>query len=178
MIAIPTLILALVCLFRRRQHERWTPLALLLSAVGDAAGSMGYFGGQLGAFALALCCYTATFAPHCVVRGRRVWLLAATLIGGCSALMLLLTKIASPMEAWAVGIYGMVLLTMLSATLLQRRKQWGWYVVAALLFVLSDALIGYSRYMAPRPIFEGWIILPYYAAQLIFARQYLTRKQN
>lgn len=178
MIAIPTLMLAFVCLLKRGRHERWTPLALLLSAVGDAAGSMGYFGGQLGAFALALCCYTAAFAPHCTVRGGRVWLFAATLIGGCSVLTLLLMKIASPKEAVAVGIYGIVLLTMLSAALLQRRKQWGWYVVAALLFVLSDALIGYSRYMAPHPLSNVWIMLPYYAAQLIFARQYLTRKQN
>lgn len=178
MIAIPTLILALVCLFKRRQHEKWIPLALLLSAVGDAAGSIGYFGGQMGAFALALCCYTAAFAPHCEVRSRRVWWLAAILPGGSLILSLLLRQISSSVEAMGVGIYGVLLLSMLSTALLQRRKQWGWYVVAALLFVLSDSLIGYSRYMAPHPISEWWIILPYYAAQLIFARQHLTRKQD
>ena len=54
MIAIPTLILALVCLARGKQHGWWIPLGLTLSAVGDFAGSQGLFQLQMGAFALAL----------------------------------------------------------------------------------------------------------------------------
>lgn len=178
MIAVPTLILAFVCLVRGKQNGWWIPLGLLLSAVGDLAGSMGCFKGQIAAFALALCCYIADFAPYGVFSTKRIRPLIVVFIAFCTALGFLVSEIYSTVEAFTIGLYAVVLLSMLSATLIQQRARWGWYVVAALLFVVSDGLIGYDRYIAPLPSADWWILPPYYAAQLLFAWMYLTQKKR
>ncbi len=177
MIALPTLLLALLCLTKARQHGWWIPLGLLLSAAGDALGSVGLFWGQIGAFALTILCYTAAFLPDGALHRRGVWLLATLLAGGGLALTLWLMQRASTAEAVAVGIYALLLCSMLAASLLDRGPGRAWGIVAALLFVLSDALIGYSRYLAPHPLSDGWTLLPYYAAQLIFALRYVSNSK-
>ena len=178
MIAIPTLLLALVCLLRAGRKGWWIPLGLLLSAVGDTAGSMGQFEVQMGAFALALACYMADFAPYGRLTKERVRPLVVAFLAFCTAFGFLIVKITSTVEAFSVGLYAVVLLSMLSATLIQHRPRWGWYAVAALLFVLSDGLIGYSRYVSPLPAADWWILPPYYAAQVIFAWRYLKREER
>jgi hypothetical protein len=47
-----------------------------------------------------------------------------------------------------------------------------------MLFVLSDGLIGYSRFVEPLPAADWWILPPYYAAQTIFALAYFTQKRE
>lgn len=178
MIAVPTLVLALVCLLRVKRNGWWIPVGLLLSAVGDLCGSMGQFELQMAAFALALCCYIADFAPYGKLTKERVRPLIVALIACCTAFGFLAVKITSTIEAFTVGIYAVVLISMLLATIIQHRAQWGWEVAAALLFVLSDGLIGYSRYVAPIPSADWWILPPYYAAQAIFAWRYLVRPTN
>lgn len=174
MIAIPTLVMGLLCLFYGRGRRRWIPFGLLLSAAGDAAGAMGFFGLQMGAFALALGCYTADFLPYGRFRGVRIGGFVTAFVGFFTFLGILVERIYSPIEAVAVGLYAMLLFVMLSATLLQHRKHWRWYLVAALLFILSDSLIGFSRYSEGLSVADGWILLPYYAAQAIFTGCYLA----
>ena len=178
MIAIPTLLLALVCFWRAKQNGWWIPLGLMLSAVGDLCGSMGQFELQMAAFALALCCYIADFAPYGKLTTARVRPLVVAFIAFCTLLGFLLVEIPSTIEAATLGLYAVVLLSMLSATIIQHRKRWGWYMVAAMLFVLSDGLIGYSRFVEPLPAADWWILPPYYVAQVIFALAYLTQKRE
>lgn len=178
MIAVPTLLLALVCLLRVKRNGWWIPLGLLLSAGGDLCGSLGAFKPQMGLFAVALACYSADFAPYGKLTKARVRPLIVALIASCVAFGFLAVKITSTIEAFTVGIYAVVLISMLSATIIQHRTQWGWQVAAALLFVLSDGLIGYSRYVEPIPSADWWILPPYYAAQAIFAWRYFIQPNN
>lgn len=178
MIAIPTFVLALVCLLRVKRNGWWIPVGLLLSVGGDLCGALGAFKPQMGLFALALCCYIADFSAYGKLTKERVRPLVVAFLAFCTAFGFLIVKITSTIEAFSVGIYAVVLLSMLSATLIQHRPRWGWYVVAALLFVLSDGLIGYSRYVAPIPSADWWILPPYYAAQAIFAWRYFVRPTN
>lgn len=178
MIAIPTLLMALLCLCRAKRNGWWIPLGLLLAAGGDLCGSMGAFKPQMGLFALALCCYIADFSAYGKLTKERVRPLVVAFLAFCTAFGFLIVKITSTIEAFSVGIYAVVLLSMLAATLIQHRPRWGWYVVAALLFVLSDGLIGYSRYVEPLPSVDWWCLPPYYAAQAIFAWQYLVKQER
>lgn len=178
MIAVPTLVLALVCLLRVKRNGWWIPVGLLLSVGGDLCGALGAFKPQMGLFALALCCYIADFSAYGKLTKERVRPLVVAFLAFCTAFGFLIVKITSTIEAFSVGIYAVVLLSMLSATLIQHRPQWGWEVAAALLFVLSDGLIGYSRYVAPIPSADWWILSPYYAAQAIFAWRYFVRPTN
>lgn len=178
MIAIPTLLLALITALKGRKNGWWIPLGLTLSAAGDLAGSLDAFQWQMGLFALALCCYIADFAPHGKLTTQRVRPLVVAFIAFCTAFGFLAVKITSIVEVASVGLYAVVLLSMLSATIIQERKSWGWYVVAALLFVLSDGLIAYDRYIGMVPYASYVILIPYYAAQVIFAWMHFTRKER
>lgn len=178
MIAIPTLLLAWIAALKGRRNGWWIPLGLLLSAVGDLCGSQNLPQAQMSAFALALCCYIADFAPYGLLTKERVRPLVVTFIAFCVALGFLVVEIRSTIEAFTVGLYAVVLLSMLSATLIQHRKGWGWYVVAALLFVFSDGVIGYSRYVNALPAADWWCLPPYYAAQVIFAWRYWVQSKN
>ena len=140
MIAIPTLLLALLCLCRAKRNGWWIPLGLTLSAAGDLAGSLDAFQWQMGLFALALCCYIADFAPHGKLTTQRVRPLVVAFIAFCTAFGFLAVKITSIVEVASMGLYAVVLLSMLSATIIQERTSWGWYVVAALLFVPAGTL--------------------------------------
>lgn len=178
MIAIPTLILALVCLMRGKQHGWWIPLGLTLSFLGDFAGWQGMFQLQMGAFALALASYIADFAPYSKLTTARVRPLVVAFVAFCTALGFLVVEIPSTIQAATIGLYAVVLLSMLAATIVQHRPRWGWYVAAAVLFVISDGLIGYNRFVEPIPAIDWWCLPPYYAAQVIFAVTYLTQKKG
>lgn len=175
MIAIPTLILflttAVVALIRR--GSRWLPLALLCSAAGDYAGSVGQFYPQMGLFAAALGCYIRSFVPYVRLTAGRLRPLVVVLIVLVVGFGYVASHIHALAELAAVSLYATLLLSLLAAALVQHRPLWGWYVVAAALFVLSDALLGYTRFVAPLPAADWWILSPYYAAQTLFAVLYL-----
>ncbi len=178
MIAIPTLILGVVCLLKRHKGRRWIPFGLLLSAVGDAAGGMGLFGLQMGAFALALSCYVVDFVSHSQFQRRRLGWFVIAMIAFFGALYPLIGEISTPIEVIAVGVYASLLFVLLATALFQVGQGWGWYIVATLLFILSDAMIGYTRYIEPLPTPEWATLLPYYSAQAIFAWRHLSPEEQ
>lgn len=171
MLSIFTLLLfgvAAVASIRRRSGWQ-IPLGLLLSAAGDAAGAMGWFVPQMGLFAAALGCYLCEMVPHIGrKRVRPAWPLAI-LLPLVAGVALLADHIEPIGEAVGVVLYALLLLSLVAAALLQQRPYRGWLLCAALLFLLSDALIGYTRYVAPLHSSKGWILLFYGTAQLLFA---------
>lgn len=62
-----------------------------------------------------------------------------------------------------------------ATAILQQRKRYGWYVVAAVLFILSDSLIVFDKYIAQIPARSVWIMTTYYAAQGLFMTMHLMR---
>lgn len=177
-VAVPTLYAALIAAMASRTGGVAIPLALLFSAAGDYAGSTGNFIMQVALFAVAHICYISDFAPRRVAsRGRFAGATALAVVTLCY-LGLVLSHIASQAEFVAVAIYGLIIYIMGATAIFQQRRFYAWYVVAAMLFILSDSLIVCGKYLVTVPHGNTWVMLTYYAAQGLFMALHLSRRQS
>ena len=175
-VAVPTLFAAVATATNSKSGGVMIPLALLASAAGDYAGSTGNFIMQVAFFAVAHIFYISDFLPRrAAIRSNLGYAtaLAAITIG---YLGFVLAHIESQAEFIAVAIYGLIIFTMGATAIFQQRPLKWWYVVAALLFILSDSLIVFGKYIAPLPNRSLWVMTTYYAAQGIFMTLHLNRK--
>ena len=117
-VAYPVLLLAVAVFCLRRKTLLPVGAALLLSALGDAAGAKGLFIPQMLFFALAHGAYIRYFLCASVLRYR--------------------------------GAYA------------------AWFRFAALLFVFSDGVIAWSRFIGAVPGRTYVVMVPYYLAQCLF----------
>jgi uncharacterized membrane protein YhhN len=177
-VAVPTLYAALIAAMASRTGGVAIPLALLFSAAGDYAGSTGNFIMQVALFAVAHICYISDFAPRRVAsRGRFAGATALAVVTLCY-LGLVLSHIASQAEFVAVAIYGLIIYIMGATAIFQQRRFYAWYIVAAMLFILSDSLIVCGKYLVTVPHGNTWVMLTYYAAQGLFMALHLSRRQS
>ena len=177
-VAVPTLYAALIAATASRTGGVAIPLALLFSAAGDYAGSTGNFIMQVALFAVAHICYISDFAPRRVAScGRFAGATALAVVTLCY-LGLVLSHIASQAEFVAVAIYGLIIYIMGATAIFQQRRFYAWYVVAAMLFILSDSLIVCGKYLVTVPHGNTWVMLTYYAAQGLFMTLHLSRRQS
>ena len=177
-VAVPTLYAALIAAMASRTGGVAIPLALLFSAAGDYAGSTGNFIMQVALFAVAHICYISDFAPRRVAsRGRFAGATALAVVALCY-LGLVLSHIASQAEFVAVAIYGLIIYIMGATAIFQLRRFYAWYIVAAMLFILSDSLIVCGKYLVTVPHGNTWVMLTYYAAQGLFMTLHLSRRQS
>lgn len=175
-VAVPTLFAALVTAINGKTGGNLIPLALLASAAGDYAGSTGNFIMQVGFFAVAHIFYICDFAPRRVAlksNMRNTIILAVITI---SYLSFVLAHIESQIEFIAVAMYGLIIFTMGATSIFQQRSYKWWYVAAALLFIFSDSLIVFGKYIGTIPHRTLWVMTTYYAAQGIFMTLHLKRK--
>lgn len=175
-VAVPTLFAAVATATNGKIGGNMIPLALLASAAGDYAGSTGNFIMQVAFFAVAHIFYIWDFAPRrASLRSnvRYATLLAAFTIGYLS---FVLAHIESQVEFVAVAIYGLIIFTMGATSIFQQRPLKWWYVVAAVLFIVSDSFIVFGKYVAKIPYGNIWVMTTYYAAQGIFMTLHLKRK--
>lgn len=177
-VAVPTLFAAVMAATHCRQGGNAIPLALLFSAAGDYAGSTGNFLMQVGFFAVTHICYICDFAPHRVAQRQRM--IGATVLAAITILYLgfVLSHIAEQSEFLAVAMYGLVIYIMGATVIFQKRQRYGWYVAAAMLFILSDSLIVFGKYIAPIPNGNTLVMLTYYAAQGMFMTLHLLRRPS
>lgn len=177
-VAVPTLFAAVVAATASRTGGVAIPLALLCSSAGDYAGSTGNFLMQVAFFAVAHICYICDFAPRRVSdRGRMAGATALAVVA-LGYLGLVLSHIASQAEFVAVAIYGLIIYIMGATAIFQHRKYYAWYVVAAVLFILSDSLIVCGKYITTLPHGSEWVMITYYAAQGLFLTLHLSRSQS
>lgn len=175
-VAIPTLFAAIATAVKFRNGGKMIPLALLASAAGDWAGAEGSFIMQVGFFSVAHLFYISDFSPR-VKRFERRKVAWATLfaIGMLCFLGYVMTHIESRMEFNAVWIYGIIIISMGVTAFLQTRARKVWYVIAAALFILSDSLIAYGKFVEPIANGNTWVMTTYYAAQGLFMYLMLRR---
>lgn len=175
-VAIPTLFATIAAATNGKAGGNLIPLALLASAAGDYAGSTGNFIMQVAFFAVAHILYICDFAPRRVAlrsNAHYATLLAIVTIGYLS---FVLAHIESQVEFIAVAIYGLIIFTMGATAIFQQRPLKWWYVAAAILFIISDSLIVFGKYIAHIPHSSIWIMTTYYAAQGIFMTLHMSRK--
>lgn len=155
-------------------------LGLLFSAIGDFAGSCGSFPFQMGAFAIAHIWYIAFFVKRYVKKvGQERKLTAKSkgylcMISFCIAALLLIFSVKiiphvpSGALRFGVCIYGILISAMLFTALMQRSSL---YALGATLFVFSDFILAWNKFVGSIPHHDLYILITYFLAQwLIFVR--------
>ena len=166
-VAYPVLLLSLSLFYLRLKPLIPVGAALLLSAVGDAAGAGGMFIPQMLFFALAHGAYMCYFLPQAQVAPRPfVWPVLTALL--LFLFVCIVPRAADPAERAGVAVYGLVVAGMLYSALQYRGAYAAWFRLAALLFVFSDSVIAWGRFVAPGPCRTYVVMITYYAAQYLF----------
>lgn len=175
-VAVPTLFAAVATATNSKAGGIMIPLALLASAAGDYAGSTGNFIMQVAFFAVAHIFYICDFGPRRASIHSNLGYATALAVITIGYLGFVLAHIESQIEFIAVAIYGLIIFTMGATAIFQQRPHKWWYVAAALLFIVSDSLIVFGKYIAPIPNRSLWVMTTYYAAQGLFMTLHLNRK--
>ncbi len=155
-------------------------MAFLFSTLGDYMGSCGNFPGQLGFFAAAHIWFIIYFISRYfkkVERDRKLTGKAKGYLGMvvfCTSALLGVAffKIAPGAPAGiirtGVCIYSMIIGIMLISALLQRSSL---FALGAVLFVFSDFILAWNRFVEPVPCRDYLILVSYFLAQwLLFIR--------
>lgn len=154
--------------------RRWAGLGLLIGAVADAAIEFSFIGG-LVTFLVAHLLYVVAFV-RVDARLRLLRLLPVALWAAVA--LPVLVKSAGPL-AVPVLIYGVVIFSMIWRAAAAMEGP-GWNagaigLLGALLFGLSDTLLGYSRFVAPLPASNFLIMGTYWGGQALIATSFLKR---
>ncbi len=168
-VAYPVLLLGLSVFCLRQKKLLPVGAALLASSVGDAMGAKGLFIPQMLFFALAHGAYIVYFLP----RARHYLRILPGIVTAALLLFLFLfivPDVSDPAERIGVILYGGVIAAMLCTVLQYREVYAAWFWAAALLFVFSDAVIAWNRFVAPVPGRTYVIMSTYYLAQYLFYR--------
>lgn len=155
-------------------------LALLFSALGDHFGSCGNFLAQMGFFALGHIWFIIYFVrryfrkvePDHKLTGKAIGYLAMVIFCAIALLCIVFTRITPevPQGIMKIGvsIYAVLISTMLVAAMLQRSSL---FALGAILFVFSDFILAWNKFVEPVPGRHYLVLIPYFLAQwLLFIR--------
>ena len=154
--------------------------ALFFSALGDWFGTCGNFLGQMGSFAVAHVFYIVFFVKRYLTKvehDRKLTLKAKgylTMMLLCVAVLLavVFTNIVPLVPAGVlrigVSVYAVLISTMLLGGTLQRSTL---YTLGAVLFVFSDFILAWNKFVEPVPYRNYLVLVSYFLAQwLLFVR--------
>ena len=168
-VAWPVLLLSLATFLSRRGELLPFGFAFLFSAAGDAVGARGLFIPQMAFFALAHVAYVCWFLPRARHRLRAVSL-AVTVPLLVFLFAAIVPEAPFPAERIGVAVYGLVIAAMLYSALQYDGACAAGFKCAALLFVFSDAVIAWNRFIGPVPARTWIVMITYYLAQYLFFR--------
>ena len=154
--------------------------ALFFSALGDWFGTCGNFLGQMGSFAVAHIFYITFFAKRYLTKvehDRKLTLRAKgylAMIIFCVGVLLFVvfTNIVPLVPAGVlrigVSVYAVLISTMLLGGTLQRSIL---YALGAVIFVFSDFILAWNKFVEPVPYRNYLVLGSYFMAQwLLFVR--------
>ena len=172
---------SVLALFSLRILPWQISLALAAAALGDIRGAAGSVLGQIEFYAVTHLFLILFFVQRWFhdmdafsragVRGpanRRpqIIIISAFVVAVLAYVMIRIVSDApAGMVRGCVGLYSVIVCMMLFFALVQRSRA---YAVAAVLFVMSDATIGWDAFVARIQGGRYIILIPYFAAQLIF----------
>ena len=155
-------------------------LAMLCSALGDYMGSCGNFICQMGFFAIAhiwiisyfIKRYKAKVEPDRKLTAKAKGYLAMVIFCTIALLAIAFTKVLpgapAGIEKIGASCYAVIISTMLFLGLLQRSSL---FALGAVLFVFSDFILAWNRFVEPVPYRNYLVLGTYYLAQwLLFIR--------
>ena len=153
-------------------------LAMGFSALGDYMGICHNFWGQMGSFALAHMAYilfVCRIRPEERTSKGMKWKSAIVILYGVVVGLLIVPHVHGFLQA-GVSVYVLLILTM---CILAWRQKNPYYALGAWLFVFSDTVLAWNKFVS-RIEWAGYLIMiPYYLGQLIlFVQSMRTREQN
>lgn len=138
-------------------------LAFLFSCTGDAMGAYGSFFGQMGYFAAAHIILIWAFAEE-------LWKVRKTLVGLAVttalvfAFALVIPKVPEPWLQIGCGVYAVLITAMFGLSLMQRSPL---FAIGAALFLISDMILSWNKFVGPVTAEKWLIMVPYYLGQLL-----------
>lgn len=153
-------------------------LAMGFSALGDYMGTCHNFWGQMGGFALAHVAYILFFCRTCPeerTSDGMKWKSAIVILYGVVVGMLIVPHVQGFLQA-GVSVYVLLILTM---CILAWRQKNPYYALGAWLFVFSDTILAWNKFVSRIECSGYLIMIPYYLGQLIlFVQSIRSRKEN
>lgn len=149
-------------------NKPWFRLAMLASWLGDVWLLWGeqpaFFMLGLGSFLVAQLAYAKQFWPGIQALRKHAWRLLPVIFVSVYLLVQLWPQLAD--LRWYVLIYVLAIATMASSALLQATGKTGAYLwIGATMFMLSDALLAWEKFVEPFPLASFWIMFSYMTAQ-------------
>lgn len=169
-LAYPVAFLALMALIDYKHIGIWMVYGLVFSALGDWQGTQGNFFRQMALFGLAHIAYICYFANRLENKDNEKagWATWLCVLIGVAAFIKVVPMVPSGALRTGVIVYCLLILTMLRMALLQRDI---WFALGATLFVISDFILAWNKFVSPINHASWLIMVPYYGAQwLLFYR--------
>ena len=169
-LAYPVAFLGVMALIDYKHISIWMAYGLVLSALGDWQGTQGNFFRQMALFGLAHIAYICYFASRIKSRqdNKAGWMTWLCVLIGLIALIKVVPMVPSGTLRTGVIVYCLLILTMLRMALRQRDV---WFALGATLFVISDFILAWNKFVSPINYASWCIMVPYYGAQwLLFFR--------
>lgn len=169
-LAYPVAFLALMALIDYKHIGIWMVYGLVFSALGDWQGTQGNFFRQMALFGLAHIAYICYFASRLENKDNEKagWATWLCVLIGVAAYIKVVPMVPSGTLRSGVIVYCLLILAMLRMALRQRDI---WFALGAALFVISDFILAWNKFVSPIDHASWCIIVPYYGAQwLLFFR--------
>lgn len=138
-------------------------LAFLFSCTGDAMGAYGSFFGQMGYFAAAHIILIWTFAEE-LWKVRKILVGLAVTAALVFAFALVIPKVPEPWLQIGCGVYAVLITAMFGLSLMQRSPL---FAIGAALFLISDMILSWNKFVGPVTAEKWLIMVPYYLGQLL-----------
>lgn len=138
-------------------------LAFLFSCTGDAMGAYGSFFGQMGYFAAAHIILIWAFAEE-LWKVRKILVGLAVTATLVFAFALVIPKVPEPWLQIGCGVYAVLITAMFGLSLMQRPPL---FAIGAALFLISDMILSWNKFVGPVTAEKWLIMVPYYLGQLL-----------
>lgn len=174
----PVFFLSIAVWLMGRKSMALLPFALYFSAIGDLAGELHLFICQVAAFAVAQGTYASAFLERS--KPTRVsFALEALLIAVSIAISAAIFPYIDRLIEKIFCVAYMALITFMAGSSLVQSCRLKWYyVAAALVFLFSDTIIAWNRFVNPVPYETYIIMLSYFTAQFGFAFLYIYEQDD
>lgn len=152
-------------------------LAMGFSAAGDWMGTCNNFWGQMGFFALAHIAYIIFFSHSCKqskTTDKAILKCSIVTLYGLIIGTLVLRHVHGPLQA-GIPVYILLIMTMLTLAWMQQNR---YYAIGAWLFVLSDSVLAWNKFVFHIEGASYLIMIPYYLAQWTLFMQVIRSDAN
>ena len=152
-------------------------LAMGFSALGDYMGVCNNFWGQMGSFALAHIAFVVFFYREYRKEREMVgikWKSAIVGLYGMVVGMCIVPHVQGPLQI-GVSVYILLILAMCILAWMQKNPL---YALGAWLFVFSDTILAWNKFVSPIEMAGYLILIPYYLGQWVLFVQSIRHQQH